>query len=288
MTIVRDENGTNGRIPRCVCRCKQLIKNNKFVLLCISCIAIAVVILFVVPTLIPWGRKDRSDPESGYTSGYSHEHRGKVTAVLNDENALFINQDACDECIMCKANVTLDYIPYDELKCETSDRNIKNASCYFCNNTCLTADDISRIAEKEKMIKCENNAPVEIDCCLVAKMANLENRLTEGRYECYVQSVHELYNNSGVQPLWHCQSGRKGERCQYRNAETFICKCFKYNYRFYNQHMLPQCNNETRALRSSECYMYRDIYGGQHNCYCSKTPDNENDNVDSCESLAAD
>ncbi|XP_045195940.2 uncharacterized protein LOC123551236 [Mercenaria mercenaria] len=244
-----------------------------------SLLLIALVIALVIAFSL--GHKDETiaDNNHVYPSMHKGDHSSEGFGVTDD---LIINSNVCsnDKCILFKTNVISENIPYGSLSCDESNGNIRNSSCYLCNNTCTTIDDLIHM----KMINCINSSPTEINCCLIAQMANL-NRMTEGKYRCYSASVHEKYNKTVVQPLLQCPFGWKGEQCQEQNTEPFVCKCFKYKHKFIDQEKLTECNEKpkTRTERISTCFMSKNINGVQHNCLCSNTKVAEAKNLDSSE-----
>ncbi|XP_060591024.1 uncharacterized protein LOC132746003 isoform X3 [Ruditapes philippinarum] len=158
--------------------------------------------------------------------------------------------------------------------CGSQNPKVVNSTCYLCNNTCLTTDDIIDLWNKNMRL-CGDSQPEHITCCLISSMKNLDKPSLDGTYKCFEAEIHQKYNTSPIQPLFDCQHGKTGERCEKLNKVPFYCKCYALDNKFHNQENMTEC-----ASIPDKPSCHTSIQG--RNCMCTRLPEKETRRLTQC------
>lgn len=230
--------------------------------------AVIIAIIVVVVVVVKIKANDQENEQGQFASHHKNDTSDNVSLLINLKEC---TKDTCKE---CEQNFTVEDIPYEAQVCGSQNPKVVNSRCYLCNNTCLTTDDIVDLWNKNMRL-CGDSQPEHITCCLISSMKNLDKPSLDGTYKCFEAEIHQKYNTSPIQPLFDCQHGKTGERCEKLNKVPFYCKCYALDNKFHNQENMTEC-----ASIPDKPSCHTSIQG--RNCMCTRLPEKETRRLTQC------
>ncbi|XP_060591019.1 uncharacterized protein LOC132746002 isoform X1 [Ruditapes philippinarum] len=133
--------------------------------------------------------------------------------------------------------------------CET-DPNVKDSSCYLCNNACKRVEELERLKKEDKRLKC--GKWIKINCCLLSSMLNKQSRTDGCEYRCYG-------TDESAEPQLFCPE-----------PVGLMCQSFTCDLTFRDGRSIINYEEEHKdASRSISC-----AAGHRYRCVCTKTTEN--------------
>ncbi|XP_053394662.1 uncharacterized protein LOC123524622 isoform X2 [Mercenaria mercenaria] len=237
---------------------------------CFAIVVVAALVIVILVLLAERNQKHEGSPPAPQASRFS----SYVNADDRIDLRISAETSSCEghSCVICKTDV----IPHLEAKeCSEPEPNVKNGSCFLCEKTCLTLQDLlNTLKEDKKHVLCP--WPIELDCCILSIMGNLSHYCGEGgRYLCYSESIHVHHHQSVKEPVCQCPHGSRSKHCNKPYTQPAECRCFKSSRKFCGQEQITQCDNVKATW--STCHMTRS--DKEYNCLCNKLTGNEDHSV---------